>query len=124
MYGASYFLDHPHMYSNVVTIMVESTAPLAVFDICFLIAVAIAKLHPHKSLIARGKVTVIADMFNWLYYNTFCALSPQIVIFLVTAGRSWRNMEESHVGGMSFSTPIEFAPTATATRSSDSTDSI
>ncbi|KAH6912297.1 hypothetical protein BKA70DRAFT_1184911 [Coprinopsis sp. MPI-PUGE-AT-0042] len=110
----------PHIYSDVVAIIIESAAPLTILGICFITAVAIAKFHPPKRLVERGRVIAIADVFNWLYYNAFCALSPQMIIFRVTAGKSWRNAKESHDGAATFSKPIQFASDATGTRSYDS----
>jgi hypothetical protein len=114
----------PPMYTDVTIILVESAAPLALFGICFITSTAINYLRPPNTLLEAGKSTVVAAVFDWLYY-LFCvscdekfgchflidfqALSPQMIIFRVTTGHSWRNMAESEGGTVTFSRPIQFA---------------
>lgn len=100
-----------NIYSNVIAIIVESAAPLALFGICLIIAVALARIYPPRNIVQRGRVTVVADIFNWLYSNAFCGLSPQMIIFRVTTGNSWRNTKDSDDGAATFITlkPMEFS---------------
>ncbi|KAH6911540.1 hypothetical protein BKA70DRAFT_1185223 [Coprinopsis sp. MPI-PUGE-AT-0042] len=98
----------PQMYAGVAAILIESAAPLALFGICFITTTAINYLRPPTTISAAGRSTVLSAMFDWLYY-LFCALSPQMIIFRVATGQSWKNSDESKDGTGTFSKPIEFA---------------
>lgn len=100
----------PLMYSAVATLIIESAGPLAFFGLCFIIATAIDVLHLPRDLVERGTLVILNKVFNWLYYS-FCALSPQMIIFRVTTGQSWRNRQETQGGDMGLSQSIQFACT-------------
>ncbi|KAH6907433.1 hypothetical protein BKA70DRAFT_356299 [Coprinopsis sp. MPI-PUGE-AT-0042] len=77
----------PRLYSDVTAIIVESAAPLAFFGICSIVVTGIASLAEPKTLLGRGTVQAANDAFGSLYY-AFSVLSPQMIIFRVTTGRS------------------------------------
>ncbi|KAH6908914.1 hypothetical protein BKA70DRAFT_1426793 [Coprinopsis sp. MPI-PUGE-AT-0042] len=95
------------MYSNTTAILIESAAPLAVFGVSYAILTFIVHFTS-ISLIAVARWGIVDDVFALLYYS-FCALAPQMIIFRVTTGRSWRNVEESRYGASSISQPLEFS---------------
>jgi len=95
-----YFPDQtgPNIYSNVIAIVIESAAPLTLFGICLVITLALAKIQASEDLITIGRATTAADIFSFLYSNGFCALSPQMIIFRVTTGTSWRSAKDTDDG--------------------------
>ncbi|KAH6911292.1 hypothetical protein BKA70DRAFT_1061436, partial [Coprinopsis sp. MPI-PUGE-AT-0042] len=97
----------PRLYSDVTSIIVESAAPLAVFGICSVIVTVIG-LHPPEKLLERGRIHALIEAFGSLYYG-FSVLSPQMIIFRVTTGRSWKNAKDSEEVFATFSQPINFA---------------
>lgn len=119
-----YFPDQegPNIYASVIGIMVESAAPLALTGIGLVISLSLVRFHPTLGFLERGKATAAADFFSWLYTNGFTALSPQMIIFRVTTGTSWKNSSESNEGVSTFSKPMGFAsaPNVTSTESKSS----
>ncbi|KAH6904086.1 hypothetical protein BKA70DRAFT_1154665 [Coprinopsis sp. MPI-PUGE-AT-0042] len=101
----------PCMYSNAAAILIEAAAPLSVFGICSIAMLALDKYYKPKGLVARGRMLLISNVFAFLYYS-FCSLSPQLIIYRVATGRSWKDTAESEAGGENISQPIQFARTA------------
>jgi hypothetical protein len=64
----------PHMYSNVMAVVVESALPLAVLGVFSIVAVSIETLHLPEKPIERAKVKVVREVSGWLYYS-FCVRS-------------------------------------------------
>ncbi|KAH6911545.1 hypothetical protein BKA70DRAFT_859525 [Coprinopsis sp. MPI-PUGE-AT-0042] len=101
----------PQMYTGVAAILIESAAPLALLGICFITTTAINYLRTPTTMLEVGRSLLVSRIFDWLYY-LFCALSPQMIIFRVATGQSWRNAAESKGREGGFSRPLEFARTA------------
>ncbi|KAH6903713.1 hypothetical protein BKA70DRAFT_1227639 [Coprinopsis sp. MPI-PUGE-AT-0042] len=95
------------MYSDAMAIIVESAAPLAVFGVLCAISQVIS-LYFTDTLYERARWEGTRSAFALLYYS-FCALSPQMIIFRVTTGRSWNRPQETVDGAPAFSRPIQFA---------------
>ncbi|KAH6884736.1 hypothetical protein BKA70DRAFT_1468175 [Coprinopsis sp. MPI-PUGE-AT-0042] len=112
----------PRLYSDVTSIIVESAAPLAVFGICSVIVTVIG-LRPPEKLLERGRIHALIEAFGSLYYG-FSVLSPQMIIFRVTTGRSWKNAKDSEEGFATFSQPINFARSMNTRRDSFSSASV
>ncbi|KAG2004156.1 hypothetical protein CC2G_002746 [Coprinopsis cinerea AmutBmut pab1-1] len=94
-------------YRNVVNILTESALPIALFGPLAAILYACAILGRMDNVPARLYVT--ARFFDNLYC-TFAALSPQLIIFRVTTGRSFTSYEQTKVGNRTtrISQPIIF----------------
>ncbi|KAH6881239.1 hypothetical protein BKA70DRAFT_1125905 [Coprinopsis sp. MPI-PUGE-AT-0042] len=98
----------PKMYGDVIAILIESAAPVAIFGILLAISFFNIALVQWR-LIERAHWAVFNDVTSLFYYS-FCALSPQMIIFRVTTGRSWTSARDSGSGGSGvFSQPIHFA---------------
>jgi hypothetical protein len=94
------------MYSETSAVLIESAAPLAVFGICAA-AMVITRIHAEAPLPIQARF-VIADYTLSSVYYSFCALSPQLIIFRVTTGRTWKNAQDTRPKG-AMSRPLEFA---------------
>ncbi|KAH6912271.1 hypothetical protein BKA70DRAFT_1535616 [Coprinopsis sp. MPI-PUGE-AT-0042] len=97
----------PRIYLDTAGIIVESAAPLAVFGTYLIIMTALNTWFVPKGLVAQGRLSVANDASLSLYYS-FCALSPQMIIYRVANGRSWESTEVSKDGGANISQPIQF----------------
>ncbi|KAH6912337.1 hypothetical protein BKA70DRAFT_1535717 [Coprinopsis sp. MPI-PUGE-AT-0042] len=82
-------------YSNVAAMIIESAAPLAIFGICYIIVTAIAYYHYPETLSQQGRVNTLSEVSGSLYV-AFSALSPQMIIYRVLNGQSWKNAHESN----------------------------
>ncbi|KAH6912252.1 hypothetical protein BKA70DRAFT_1267103 [Coprinopsis sp. MPI-PUGE-AT-0042] len=111
------------MYSSVTAILIESAAPLAVFGICFITTTAIWLYHPPTHLRRQARVVFLREFFDWVYYS-FCTLSPQMIIFRVTTGKSWRSAKDRRDEDEVFSQPIRFTRGETESRTSSLTDDV
>ncbi|KAH6907505.1 hypothetical protein BKA70DRAFT_1563018 [Coprinopsis sp. MPI-PUGE-AT-0042] len=119
--------EPPRWYSEVMALVVESAAPLAIFGILF-IALSGTILSESSRQLQSGHVlqraghNVATDVVKSIY-DAFCTLSPQMIIVRVTRGKAWNSSgaEGTEKGG-NFSQPIQFAHSArdTASNSSDS----
>ncbi|KAJ2918816.1 hypothetical protein MD484_g1585, partial [Candolleomyces efflorescens] len=89
------------LYTGVVAILIESASPLCVLGI---IAAAFEQSQDNAPP-TRG-FTVGFYLFTGLFYS-FCALSPHMIIFRVTTGRSWVTFPTSSESAVS--NPINFA---------------
>ncbi|KAH6908913.1 hypothetical protein BKA70DRAFT_1103325 [Coprinopsis sp. MPI-PUGE-AT-0042] len=110
------------MYSSTIAILIESAAPLAVVGI----PKAITSLGLHSasdSLIVTAHWGIADNIFAVLYYS-FCALSPQMIIFRVTTGRSWKNVAESRHGVTVVSQPLQFARDDASSEARDSLSNV
>lgn len=96
------------MYSEATAVLIESAAPLALFGVCSA-AMVITRLHAsdYVSIPIQARF-VVADFTLSSVYYAFCALSPQMIIFRVTTGRTWKNAQETKARTTP-SQPIEFA---------------
>lgn len=56
--------------------------------------------------------------------NEFKALSPQLIIFRVATGRSWKGAADSNDGAATFSQPLQFAQHVEDTKGTASTDTV
>ncbi|KAH6883694.1 hypothetical protein BKA70DRAFT_1238376 [Coprinopsis sp. MPI-PUGE-AT-0042] len=132
------------MYLNVAAIIIESAAPLTACGIGVTITLALAwgtSDEPGIEPLLRGaRFETVHSSFNRLYFffsvgpprlhlsctanppgiRVYQALSPQMIIFRVTMGRSWRNSDDSNGGAMAFSRPIDFARVDTEVEGRDS----
>ncbi|RXW12434.1 hypothetical protein EST38_g13418 [Candolleomyces aberdarensis] len=73
-----------HLYTGIVAILIESALPLSVFGI---LAAIMQQLGDSKARASVGFL-VCDPLFSGLFYS-FCALSPHMIIFRVTTGRSF-----------------------------------
>ncbi|KAH6912334.1 hypothetical protein BKA70DRAFT_1080937, partial [Coprinopsis sp. MPI-PUGE-AT-0042] len=90
-------LKRPRTYSNVAAILIESAAPLAIFGVSYIIVMAIDYHHDPVVLARKGELNALNEVSASLYFS-FSALSPQMIIFRVLNGRSWKNARESNEG--------------------------
>ncbi|KAH6912270.1 hypothetical protein BKA70DRAFT_1267133 [Coprinopsis sp. MPI-PUGE-AT-0042] len=97
----------PRMYLDARGIIVESAAPLAVFGVWYITLTALNYWYEPEGLAPPGRLSVVSDASICLYYS-FCALSPQMVIYRVANGRSWKDAAGSKGGGANISQPIQF----------------
>ncbi|KAH6912276.1 hypothetical protein BKA70DRAFT_1267140 [Coprinopsis sp. MPI-PUGE-AT-0042] len=114
------------MYSDAVGVPVEAAVPLSVFGIFFIIVMALSFWYEPgpNGLLTLGRIGVLTEIFTWVYYS-LCALSPQMIVYRVATGRSWKDTAESRDGGAAFSQPIQFARSAKEDHGGDSsTDNV
>ncbi|KAH6883706.1 hypothetical protein BKA70DRAFT_1471251 [Coprinopsis sp. MPI-PUGE-AT-0042] len=116
------------MYSKVTAVIIESAAPLAACGVGLLVSRALwinlrgdfpAYIADRASLSQYAIHEAVMKTFSMLYVS-FSALSPQMMIFRVTMGKSWENAGDSEGGATAFSQPIHFACSATETGTRDS----
>ncbi|KAJ2936321.1 hypothetical protein H1R20_g771, partial [Candolleomyces eurysporus] len=90
------------VYTGAIAILIESAAPLTIFGI---ISTAIALknlvISPHT-----GGVIACGLLSEGLFYS-FCGLSPHMIIFRVTTGRSFTKLPSAKDGVVT--NPIQFA---------------
>lgn len=115
--------ERPAIYSRVAAVIVESAAPLTLFGIGFIISTGLANWTQPESLLENAKRFVAGDVFSWLYYS-FCALSPQLIIYRVASGKSWKGTSDSDDGAATFSRPLQFAQPSEETKASGSTGTV
>ncbi|KAH6907427.1 hypothetical protein BKA70DRAFT_1104685 [Coprinopsis sp. MPI-PUGE-AT-0042] len=99
--------EMPVLYSGIVTILIESAVPLAFFGVCFVMATFVL-LYRQMRLQVAARVYSFAEVTSTLYY-AFASISPLMIIFRVTTGRSFKSGSDSHAGTAAFSQPIQFA---------------
>ncbi|KAH6903183.1 hypothetical protein BKA70DRAFT_1301832 [Coprinopsis sp. MPI-PUGE-AT-0042] len=85
------------LYLNIVAILVESAAPLAIFGIGLIIV-----RHLYPGNIPVWKAGTIIEIF----YLIAASLAPQLIIFRVATGSSWANRTDTN---SAFSRGLEFA---------------
>ncbi|KAJ2936544.1 hypothetical protein H1R20_g548, partial [Candolleomyces eurysporus] len=98
------------LYTGVVAILIESALPLSIFGIIYASIGVVAELPEPTS--AASSFTVAYYTFGSLFY-CFSVLSPQMIIFRVTTGRSWLRFPQA-TDGEAVSNPINFAHHRTA----------
>jgi hypothetical protein len=130
--------ERPKMYSNVAGILIESAAPLAVVGVCYITVTAINFHHQPERLYQRGVVNCVGDVSGSLLDALTVSLrvrsssslpdmircqglSPQMIIYRVFNGQSWRTRQESEEAMGVPSKPIEFS-TAQSGSTSDTED--
>ncbi|KAJ2921997.1 hypothetical protein H1R20_g15096, partial [Candolleomyces eurysporus] len=92
------------IYTGVIAILIESAAPLTIFGtITAVITVARAARAIHES--SEGTIACSA-LFDGLFYS-FCTLSPHMIIFRVTTGRSFTRFPSAKNGVVT--NPMQFA---------------
>ncbi|KAH6904096.1 hypothetical protein BKA70DRAFT_548662 [Coprinopsis sp. MPI-PUGE-AT-0042] len=67
-------------YWDVTVMVVESAFPLAFFRMCWMTSKGIALFSPPSSSLHNGRLNATTTIFA-LLYSSFCAISPQIIIF-------------------------------------------
>ncbi|TEB06260.1 hypothetical protein FA13DRAFT_1723068 [Coprinellus micaceus] len=72
------------MYTGVLAILIESALPFTIIGIGYAIIMAVTQPYQDDVL----KKEFANYVFSALYFS-FAALSPQMIIFRVTTGRSW-----------------------------------
>ncbi|KAH6912361.1 hypothetical protein BKA70DRAFT_1535790 [Coprinopsis sp. MPI-PUGE-AT-0042] len=105
------------MYSKVTAVIIESAAPLAACGVGLLVSRALwinlcgdfpeVYIADRVALSQYAIHEAVMKTFSMLYVS-FSALSPQMMIFRVTMGKSWKNAGDSEGGAMAFSQPIHF----------------
>ncbi|KAF9529550.1 hypothetical protein CPB83DRAFT_882750 [Crepidotus variabilis] len=95
---------------GVVAILVESAVPLAVCGI----ATAGVGISSQRTEVERSVGTVFTTL--WLAFN---ALSPQMITFKVTLGRSWHEGPEPSLNDASFNLELPCGPDAVLHRSQE-----
>ncbi|RXW12322.1 hypothetical protein EST38_g13532 [Candolleomyces aberdarensis] len=90
------------LYTGPVAILIESALPLTLFGT---IAAILQQLNMYPYTQSEGYL-VCYSLFGGLFYS-FCALSPHMIIFRVTIGRSFTKFPSVKDGVVS--NPIRFA---------------
>ncbi|RXW20217.1 hypothetical protein EST38_g5640 [Candolleomyces aberdarensis] len=98
--------DH-QLYTGPVAILIESALPLTVFGLAYAPFLVVPLPQSDGALAA---FLVAYNTMNTLFYM-FCALSPHMIIFRVTTGRSWLRLplNTSSSEGSGVTNPIGFA---------------
>ncbi|KAJ2923528.1 hypothetical protein H1R20_g13566, partial [Candolleomyces eurysporus] len=91
------------LYTGVVAILIESALPLSIFGI--IAAALVVGTSFNTQQFSEGG-TVCYNLFTGLFY-TFCTLSPHMIIFRVTTGRSFIKFPSAKDDVLS--NPIAFA---------------
>ncbi|KAH6912335.1 hypothetical protein BKA70DRAFT_830541 [Coprinopsis sp. MPI-PUGE-AT-0042] len=105
----------PTAYSSAAAILTESAAPLTIFGICYVTVLAITYYRKPVILSQRGALNALSEVSLCLFYS-FSALSPQMIIFRVLNGQSWKTANESTRLTEKLSTTLRFAtPHSTST---------
>ncbi|TFK23461.1 hypothetical protein FA15DRAFT_620778 [Coprinopsis marcescibilis] len=103
--------DSMRVYHGVAQILVESAVPLTLSGLGHsTVSLTVLFARPPAvflTLEETGRLITASGIFATLYY-AFMAISPQMIIFRVTTGRSWSNASESSRPESS-SRPIVFA---------------
>ncbi|KAH6912279.1 hypothetical protein BKA70DRAFT_1219413 [Coprinopsis sp. MPI-PUGE-AT-0042] len=108
----------PRMYTDAAGVLIEAAVPLSVLGIGYIITVSITTRDNAQSFLAQGRTAALNNILGGLYYS-FCTLSPQMIIYRVANGRSWKDAAESQAGVANISQPINFAHTVEGDNDSD-----
>ncbi|KAJ2921895.1 hypothetical protein H1R20_g15197, partial [Candolleomyces eurysporus] len=92
------------VHTGVIAILIESAAPLTIFGI--IAAIIIVTRVAGTIYKSPEGIIVCGPLFNGLFYS-FCALSPHMIIFRVTTGRSFTKFPSVKDGVLT--NPIQFA---------------
>ncbi|KAH6908467.1 hypothetical protein BKA70DRAFT_1149695 [Coprinopsis sp. MPI-PUGE-AT-0042] len=95
------------VYLGIVSILVESAAPLTMFGIG-----AIVTLPLYKTDVVAWRVSSVFEIL----YNMATVLAPQLIIFRVATGSSWANQTDT---SMALSHGIAFAGTDSQIKSDE-----
>ncbi|RXW16363.1 hypothetical protein EST38_g9491 [Candolleomyces aberdarensis] len=93
------------LYTGVVAILVESALPLSVFGLVYAVIILYT---PKETTVGLETFYSLANVFSLLFYS-FASLSPHMIIFRVTTGRSWVQQFPKADGKGGLSNSIEFA---------------
>ncbi|TFK23465.1 hypothetical protein FA15DRAFT_705454 [Coprinopsis marcescibilis] len=98
------------MYRGVTQILVESAVPLTLSGIgyCATTFIHLGARNPSPPAHVLARILSAVSFFGTLHY-AFIAISPQMIIFRVTTGRSWANSPEAESTRPQFSRPLVFA---------------
>ncbi|KAH6907547.1 hypothetical protein BKA70DRAFT_1489625 [Coprinopsis sp. MPI-PUGE-AT-0042] len=100
----------PRWYSEVMALVIESAAPLAIFGICFIALRGTIESQSGElqsgHVLQRGRQNILMDAAQ-SFYDAFCILSPQMIIVRVTRGKAWNSSVVEATGNIS--QPIQFA---------------
>ncbi|TFK24038.1 hypothetical protein FA15DRAFT_756792 [Coprinopsis marcescibilis] len=120
------------VYRGALAILIESALPLAVFGLCSGVTSIVKYRTEHQyatpvfggpgqetleekaALVDLGAMQYAVDMTFQMLYNAAAVLSPQLLIFRVTTGRSFTH--SSQVTASTFSGPIIFSDDANVKR--------
>ncbi|TFK18879.1 hypothetical protein FA15DRAFT_709469 [Coprinopsis marcescibilis] len=94
--------QHMTVYSRVVVVLVEAAVPLTVFGIGYAVVLLVSAGDAAQLSDFKGKT--IAGHFFATFYFLFVALSPLMIIYRVTNGRSW--VQPADVSGETGSTSL------------------
>ncbi|KAH6914659.1 hypothetical protein BKA70DRAFT_1510057 [Coprinopsis sp. MPI-PUGE-AT-0042] len=104
--GQAFPLRKPSpMYTHAIAVLIEAAAPLALFGTALSI-VAIVMFFSPIALEQLVDWQVAQDVFSLLYYS-FCALSPQMIIFRITTECSWKHAWDGGNGRSTVTLPVE-----------------
>ncbi|KAJ2926143.1 hypothetical protein H1R20_g10959, partial [Candolleomyces eurysporus] len=92
------------VYTGVIAILIESAAPLALFGLITAVTI-LGQITGTMNDSSEG-VIVCMVLFDGLFYS-FCALSPHMIIFRVTTGRSFTKLPSAKDGVPT--NPLQFA---------------
>ncbi|RXW21397.1 hypothetical protein EST38_g4457 [Candolleomyces aberdarensis] len=93
------------VYTGVVAILIESAAPLAIFGVITAV-MGVGRVSSDLWGTSEG-ILVSNQLCDGLFYS-FCGLSPHMIIFRVTTGRSFTKFPSVKDGVLT--NPIKFAP--------------
>ncbi|TFK27256.1 hypothetical protein FA15DRAFT_666548 [Coprinopsis marcescibilis] len=96
-------------FDRVIITLVESAVPLAIFGTGYLLTRLVALAEPFDDIMNATKL-LLAENVVGLFYFVFVALSPQMIIFRVTTGKSFAKTSDYP----EFSRPLEFARSTVA----------
>ncbi|RXW18592.1 hypothetical protein EST38_g7264 [Candolleomyces aberdarensis] len=94
-------IANAQLHTGVIAILIESAAPLTIFGVATAILNSLWASVTHKSL----GILVCSYVFDGFFYS-FCALSPHMIIFRVTTGRSFTKFPSVKDGVLT--NPIQF----------------
>ncbi|KAH6907534.1 hypothetical protein BKA70DRAFT_1104553 [Coprinopsis sp. MPI-PUGE-AT-0042] len=119
----------PRWYSEVMALIIESAAPLAIFGICAIalrgsVLTQSARQLQSGQVIQRARRNIIMDIVH-SFYDAFCTLSPQMIIVRVTMGKAWNSsVLETTSEGANISQPVQFVHSEKETTASNISDSV
>ncbi|KAH6911872.1 hypothetical protein BKA70DRAFT_1219952 [Coprinopsis sp. MPI-PUGE-AT-0042] len=86
----------PRWYSEVMALVIESAAPLAIFGICFIALRGTIESQSGElqsgHVLQRGRQNILMDAVQ-SFYDAFCILSPQMIIIYYMQFRVRRDYE-------------------------------
>ncbi|TFK17621.1 hypothetical protein FA15DRAFT_314828 [Coprinopsis marcescibilis] len=86
--------EHVKVYTRIVAILIEAALPAAVFGVGYAITIQV----PYERNTQGISSYHISNVIFAGFYFLFSTLSPQMIIFRVTTGRSWVNATDVSEG--------------------------